>query len=315
MIGKYSSAMSSKSTGRRGGALMPAPAAVPHTGAAMASLIPPLSDVLSEWRRRIEANREQVARLREIPEEADFYAPVTRTFRAPDPRQVDDPIVDVLRGLLQAGDTLLDIGAGGGRYALPMALMAREVIAVDPSPGMLATLTAGATEHEVRNVRAVQAAWPMPEPPSADVTLAANVLYDIDDVLAFVRAMEASTRRLCVAVLSEEVPPAPIDRLWPVVHAEARDELPALREFLQLLLARRTLFEVRLTERPPTSWARPEDALAQARRHTWVEPGGAKDMALQALLRERLVEHDGRLAFGWEPVRIGIVSWQPSSAA
>ncbi len=97
-------------------------------------------------------------------------------------------------------------------------------------------------------------------------------------------------------------------------HGEARAELPALREFLQLLLARGTLFEVRLAERPPLSWGRPEDALAQARRHTWVQPGGTKDIALQAVLRDRLVERDGRFAFGWEPVRIGIVTWLSNSS-
>ncbi len=35
------------------------------------------------------------------------------------------------------GDTWLDVGAGGGRYALPIALLTRGVIAVDPSPAML----------------------------------------------------------------------------------------------------------------------------------------------------------------------------------
>ena len=169
----------------------------------MGSLIPPLDDVLSEWRRRIEANREQVARLREIPEEADFYAPVTRTFRAPHPRQVDDATVNLPSGLLNADDTVLDIGTGGGRYALPLALTTQQVIAVEPSPGMLATLTAAAAEHEVTNVRAVHGTWPMVEPPSADVALAAHVLYDIDDVLAFIEGMEASARRLCVVVLSK----------------------------------------------------------------------------------------------------------------
>ncbi len=96
-----------------------------------------------------------------------------------------------------------------------------------------------------------------------------------------------------------------------MVHGEARAELPALREFLQVLLARGTLFEMRLTERPPASWAGADDALPQARRHTWVQPGGAKDVALQAVLRDRLVEREGRFAFGWDPVRIGVVSWVP----
>jgi len=61
---------------------MPALIEVVHTGC-RGLTIPPLDDVLSDWRRRIEANREQVARLREMPEEADFYAPVPVDRRVP----------------------------------------------------------------------------------------------------------------------------------------------------------------------------------------------------------------------------------------
>ncbi len=37
------------------------------------------------WAARVRANREQVDRVREVPDGADFYAPVTGLFRA-DPR-------------------------------------------------------------------------------------------------------------------------------------------------------------------------------------------------------------------------------------
>lgn len=40
----------------------------------MASFIPPLGDALADWQRRIQANRDQVARMREIPEESDGLA-------------------------------------------------------------------------------------------------------------------------------------------------------------------------------------------------------------------------------------------------
>jgi SAM-dependent methyltransferase len=274
-------------------------------------LIPPLADALDDWRQRIFANRAQVERLREVPDGADFYAPVTRAFRAPDPRQQHEPTLEVLRSLVRPGESVLDIGAGGGRYALPLALEAAAVVAVDPSEAMLRTLQDSAAQHHVENVRTIHAAWPMIDPPAADVTLAANVLYDIDGVDAFLAAMEACARRLCVLVMAEETPPSPIDRLWPEVHGETRVELPALPELLALLLARRTLFDVTLIHRPSLTYDRPEDALAQARRHTWVRPEGEKDRHLQALLHERMVEREGRFALAWEPVRIGVVSWQP----
>ena len=59
--------------------------------------------------------------------------------------------------------------------------------------------------------------------------------------------MEASARRLCVAVLVTPSPPA--------IHGEARVPLPSLTEFLVLLLARGRLFDLRLYEREPLAHA------------------------------------------------------------
>ena len=82
------------------------------------------------WRRRgpraSGANREQVDRLREVPDGADFYAPVTGLFRA-DPARTDEPALDALLALVRPGETWLDIGAGAGRYALPIARGARAI--------------------------------------------------------------------------------------------------------------------------------------------------------------------------------------------
>ena len=66
-------------------------------------LIPPLADALDDWRQRIFANRAQVERLREVSDGADFYAPVTRAFHAPDPRQQHEPTLEVLRSLVRPG--------------------------------------------------------------------------------------------------------------------------------------------------------------------------------------------------------------------
>ena len=65
--------------------------------------------------------------------------------------------------LARADDTWLDIGAGGGRYALPLARSVREVVAVDPSAAMLEVLRDGMREHGIANVRVVEGRWPAVE--------------------------------------------------------------------------------------------------------------------------------------------------------
>jgi 2-polyprenyl-3-methyl-5-hydroxy-6-metoxy-1,4-benzoquinol methylase len=272
------------------------------------ALRPSAADALRAWGERVRANREQVDRFREASP-ADFYAPVAGMFRA-DPRRHDDPGLDALRGLVRPTDTVLDIGAGGGRLALPLALETRQVIAIDPSEGMLKVLREGMAEHGIANIEVINGRWPaISAGIQADVALISHIGYDVEDIGPFLDAMEATARRLCVAVLLEQPPPTEADRLWPAVHGEARAALPSLPEFLALLLARGKLFEVQLVDRSPQSYGEPDQLLTWLRQQLWITPDGPKDQRLQQVLRERLTERDGRYALSWKPVRVGVVTW------
>src|SRR5918996_1441570 len=99
-------------------------------------LQPELGAALTAWGDRVRANAAQVERYREQAPRADHYAPLVQRFQV-DPRRQGDPTLAALAGLARPADTWLDIGAGAGRYALPLALHVREVLAVDASPGML----------------------------------------------------------------------------------------------------------------------------------------------------------------------------------
>ena len=110
------------------------------------------------WADRVRANREQAERFRET-QGGDFYAPVSALFVA-DPRRTGEPALDVLAEQAGSNETWLDIGAGAGRYALPLAQRVREVIAVEPSASMRRALRTGMDEHGIGNVRIVPGAWP-----------------------------------------------------------------------------------------------------------------------------------------------------------
>ncbi len=273
-------------------------------------LRPTADEATAAWADRVRANADQVARFREVPDGQDFYGPVAGAFRD-DPRRTGDGVLDTVLSLVEPGETWLDIGAGGGRYTLPIALKAGEVTAVDPSSGMLDVMRGGMAEHGIENVRIINDRWPMAEPPTADVAFIANVGMDIEAFGAFLDAMEASARRLCVCVMGYQQATVLFDRLWPEVHGEARATLPALPDFLVLLLARGRVFEVRLSTRPAMSYESKDDLRTFLRRQTWVNPGGEKDQKLERLIDEVVTERDGRFALSWEPVTVGIVSWEP----
>lgn len=274
------------------------------------ALSPNLADVLDAWRARVLADKAQVDRCREVADPADFYGPVADRFRM-DPRRTDDSTLNALLALARPGDVWIDVGAGGGRYALPLALAVREVVAIDPSPAMLAALRDDAAADGISNVRVIGARWPMPELPSGDVGLFAHVGYDIAEIGPFIDALQSSSRRLCVAVMGESSMQTTAALFWLPIHGEPRVRLPALPELLVLLTARRRLPQITLVDRTPPTFGSPDEALAMARRQLWLKEGSAKDLQLRRLVQETVTERDGRYAFDWTPTRIGIVSWSP----
>jgi hypothetical protein len=273
-------------------------------------LRPGAATAIQAWRERVSANREQAERLREGASPRDFYAAVASDFRA-DPRRTNEPALDVLRSLVEAGETWFDIGAGGGRYALPLALEAGRVIAVEPSEGMRSVLQQGMAEHGISNIEIVPARWPMEKAPIADVSLIAHIGYDIEEIGPFLDAVEASARRLCVAVLITPSPPHSAEPFWPPIHAEARIPLPSLTEFLVLLLARGRLFDLRVCARDPLTYADHDGPLRWLYQQLFVAPDTAKGQRLTSLAREAITSRNGRWALSWEEVAVGIVTWRP----
>ena len=275
------------------------------------------------WAERVRGNREQVDRFREEPDGKDFYASVSSIFRD-DPDRTGDPVLEALLAHARPSDTWLDIGAGAGRYALPLAKTVREVIALDPSPGMLGGLRASMAEHGIANVRVVEGRWPealveggpLASIGDVDVALIAHVSYDIEAIGPFVEAMERVAMRGCLAVLMERSPALMAEPFWPPLHGEARIALPGLPAFVDLLRTRGRDPEVSMLESSRRRWASREEIEPYVRRQTWVAPGTAKDRRMQELIDEWLVTNDdGSVELSVaEPLRVGLVAWRPPSS-
>jgi len=262
------------------------------------------AELETAWAERVRANRAQVDLIREVPDH-DFYAPVSSLFVA-DPRRTGEAALDALVAIAQPADRWLDIGAGAGRYALPLAGRVAEMIAVEPSASMRNALRTGKAEHGVTNLRIVGGVWPevlaeLGEPPVADVALIAHVGYDIE------------ADRLCVAVLTDRSPASVADPFWPIVHGMDRVPLPALPDLAELLRARGRTTEIQRVERPQRTFDS-FDALATfLRRQLWITEDGEKERrfrsALAGMARER--DDDG-WALASPPVgSVGILTWTP----
>ncbi len=63
------------------------------------------------------------------------------------------------RGALERGFRVLDIGAGPGGFALPMAARVRQVTALEPSAGMVSILRRRQQARALSNLRVVRRGW------------------------------------------------------------------------------------------------------------------------------------------------------------
>ncbi len=276
------------------------------------ALRPSVADASAAWAARVRADREQVERLRESADPTDFYAPVADRFRL-HPQRTDDPTLEVLRSLVVPEEIWLDVGSGGGRFALPLALLAREVICVEPSPAMIAVLEEGVREHGISNIRIVPERWPLPDTAvraQVDVALLAHIGYDIEEFGQFLDTVESVARQRCVAVMGEGAMTTVATMFWEPVHGEPRVALPALPELVTLLFALGRIPEIRLVDRSPPTFESMDELLTMARRQLWVRPGSEKDARLSELVQGGAEERDGRFALEWTPTRIGIVVWK-----
>ncbi len=276
---------------------------------AMNVLRPTEEEALAAWAALVAADAEQVARVREPEPPADHYGAVAHRFRPGGMEALEWPVLDAL---ISPGERVLDIGAGGGRFAVPLARKGCRVVAVEPSEAMRRTLAGAAAEAgvelEVHPVGWPAAGWSI----DADVSLAAHVCYDIAEVGPFLDAMERHTRRLCIGVFAQSGRGVALAPLFEAVHGEPLQALPALREFVALLGARNRRFEVRtvskgveeeLTER--------EEAFELARRMLWLAAGGEKERRMRELMERWWGRAEG-IALPVQRRFIGIVSWEPA---
>ena len=264
------------------------------------------------WKQMVEAEHAQSeARMGGVSPPEDRWTPYAGQFKA-DPARAGDALVDRLLEQAAPHQTLLDVGAGGGRLALPLALRCRRVVAVEPSPSMGAVLRQQAAESSISNVSWVQARWEEAEVEPADLVLCAHVLYVVADVEPFVRKLEAHARDRALVVLFQSPPQSQVYPLWERIHGEARLPLPSLPEFRQVLAQLGIDAEIDLLPPQP---ARGFDDEAQAlellARRLYLEPGSAKMAALESMLPGLLEERNGSLVIrGSSPLTPGLVSWR-----
>lgn len=278
-----------------------------------ANLRPSADAALVAYGEIVLAHRAQVDRVteREPAPERDRWAKRAADFR---PGRMDAPEIGALGRLARPSDTWIDVGAGAGRFAIPLSESVSRVIAVEPSAGMRAQLEQAVREAGRGNIDIVAADWPPPADSAVDAgdaVLVANVLYGVADLGPFLEAAESHCRRMCVVIASDRAPSSPLPEVWEAVHGEPFSPLPALRELLAVLLAMGRQVDVEPVPVPMPPRRPLEQVLDHVRRIYHVSGGSKKDRTLLEILERDFRGSDGLVRMPAPERYSSVVSWLP----
>jgi SAM-dependent methyltransferase len=225
-----------------------------------------------------------------FPRSDDAWAGRAGRYAAATERTVQpDPLMQHVLPYLRPIDTVLDIGAGTGRYVAQLARVAARVIAIEPSAAMRTKLAERVAREQLSNVEIQHGFWPLDPLPQADVAFSAHVVYGVREIGPFLLGMHAAARRQCLLGLGLRPPGMALAPCWSAIHGEPRLPLPGALEALcclhQLgLPASLTL----LPHEPSFRFADAEQAFNEIHHRLRLSPDPARDQRLREAIHDLL---------------------------
>jgi SAM-dependent methyltransferase len=216
-----------------------------------------------------------------------------------------DEFLRVVEPYLGARKTLIDVGAGTGRHATPLAERLEWVTAIEPSDGMRAHIPAR------DNMTVVASTWEDADVAPADLVICSHVLYGVADPRAFIDKMQRSALERVFVMMRETDLPHPAAALRRQLAGHDGPRLPRFSELFMLLLQMGVAPDVDFIRYPiVTRYASMDEALADSR--ALFGDGWDEDRA-RPLLSDLLREEDGELVFDGGVALSGVAHWQPQT--
>ena len=164
----------------------------------------------------------------------DPWGAAARQFRF-DPRRELDRNMLVIASYVQPDDIVADVGGGAGRVGLPLALQCKEVLNIEPSPGMGAEFETLVREANISNGRLIPSSFAEVQELTSDIVITADVTYFVRDIVAFIRKLEATASRRVMITIWSEPPPNRSADFFALVYGEKQAVLPGLSQLMPVL--------------------------------------------------------------------------------
>jgi SAM-dependent methyltransferase len=209
---------------------------------------------------------------------------------------------EMIQGMdIRPGSRLLDIGAGPGTLALPLAGMAAHVTAVEPSPGMMAVLAEHIRDDNIRNISCVQKPWE-----EIDVDRDLDAPYDVviasfslgmDDLRDALTKMDAASSGYVYIYWFAGRPfwERNLADLWEKLHGKPYVGRPQIDCVFNVLYSMGIYPNVEIySEEHVNSYGSLEEAVLDQSKSFSASSAEQED-GLREYLRERLLAEDGKL--------------------
>lgn len=255
------------------------------------------TDWAAHWRELVERRREAVG----AAACGDHWSGRAARFAAR-PAAATDVFLRFLEPWLRPDRTLIDVGAGAGRHAAPLAARLDWVTAVEPAEGMRAHIPAA------DNMTVIGSGWLDAEPAPADLVICVHVLYEVAEPVPFIEKLEAASRDQVFLMLRDSGHPHPAE-----LYAGPRyGREPGLRECFLLLRQLGVAPQLAMFTYPESHrFASLDQAAAECRGVLGLLWDDREGRAwLERNLRR---EEDGSLLHPGAEVTAGVLHWTPRS--
>lgn len=226
-----------------------------------------------------------------------------------------DPLYRRLRRVTGRQSTVLDVGAGPGRFTLALAPHVAGVTAVDPSGAMLDICRRQARGLGIANVDYVHGRWEDAEVAPADVAFSSYVLPLVADAPRFLAKLDRAAGERAFLYLGAFSLDAVMDPLWRHFHGRPRKPGPTYLDACDVLRELGLAPQVEVVE--VTSRARfatPAAAVKDYREQLCLPDTPEARKELRRLLADWLVPRPGGFGPPLKTVPAAIVSWRPSAS-
>ena len=229
---------------------------------------------------------------------ADFWDRRARRFHSTTKDAVaHDPLFHRLQSVVTTQMSVLDVGAGTGRFTLALAPQARHVTAVEPNAAMLGYLRQDAAEQHLTNITLMQSTWQdASNGLQADIVICSHVLYPIFAIAPFLAKLYTAIRQICYFYMRATAIDSLIGGLWRHFHGDERCLPPAYIHALDVLFEMGIYANVEIVSLPLVLKYPSVDVAVEEMLEQLILPDDEKTRAeLRQLLQGWLVERDGML--------------------